>query len=188
MKFYLGGNDGKFSYTEYLKRVPEYDRGAFDLWPKTCKIVNARLKQDSYESPAAFFKEHGFCLLNSPTKVKDWNDDYDKKVCDITEIYNPECEAMLRNDVFPTADYGEIIDMHMLNIVLRRGRGTKRTGYIPVVHQDFGRGRDAFIHNLNAYGAKIQPDGKNGWPARFDREEVKNYMMLNFWRPTNMEK
>ena len=134
LKFYIGGNNGKWSYEEYLKNVPEYDRGAFDLWPKTCKIMNARLKQDSYESPAAFFKEHGFCLLKSETKVKEWNDDYDIKVNDITEIYNPEVEALLRNEVFPSKEFGEIINMHMLNIVLRRGRDTKRTGYIPVVH------------------------------------------------------
>lgn len=126
--------------------------------------------------------------MKSETKVKEWDDDYDNKVNDITEIYNPECEAMLRNDVFPTKEFGEIINMHMLNIVLRRGRGTKRTGYIPVVHQDFGRGREAFIYNLKAYGAKFGTDGKDGWPERFDKEEVKNYMMLNFWRPTNMDK
>ncbi len=44
LKFYIGGNDGKFRMDEYLKNVPEYDRGAFDLWPKQCKIMNARLK------------------------------------------------------------------------------------------------------------------------------------------------
>ena len=48
--------------------------GPFKSPPIT--IHDARALQDTYASPAAFFKEHGFCLLHHKTNVKEWNVDY----------------------------------------------------------------------------------------------------------------
>jgi hypothetical protein len=37
-------------------------------------MTDARPLQAAAESPSAFFKEHGFVLLNHKTNVKEWND------------------------------------------------------------------------------------------------------------------
>ena len=50
---------------------------------------NARLIQCEHEGTAAsFFDEHGFVLLDMPTEVKDWNEDYSKEDTDISRIYH----------------------------------------------------------------------------------------------------
>jgi len=64
-------------------------------------IYDARALQATYESPAAFWKDHGFCLLSHKTKVTEWNEDYTNLTSEITTIYKDEIEGLIRNDIFP---------------------------------------------------------------------------------------
>lgn len=95
MKMYLP-RDGGFNYREFVAKVPERDRNGYEMWPIKNQVFNARLVQDSYPSNAAFFKDFGFCLLKHQTKCKEWNDDRAILDSEISRIYNPECEALLR--------------------------------------------------------------------------------------------
>jgi hypothetical protein len=58
---------------------------------------DARALQATYESPGAFYKAHGFCLLQHKTNVKEWNIDYGNSDNDITKIYHAEIDALLKN-------------------------------------------------------------------------------------------
>ena len=58
--------------------------------------------------------------------------------------------------------------------------------YANGIHQDFGKGRSSYIDNLNAYAEESGYKAET-WEEKFDREEVQKFMMLCFWRPTNME-
>lgn len=70
-----------------------------------------------------FFKKYGFCLINSPTEVKDWNEDYFNPTTDISKHYHAEVTAMA-NKIYETdPDYDFYkIDMHFA--VLKRGPGS----------------------------------------------------------------
>jgi len=72
----------------------------FDENPKQT-IYDARALQATYESPAAFWKDHGFCLLSHKTKVTEWNEDYTNLTSEITTIYKDEIEGLIRNDIYP---------------------------------------------------------------------------------------
>ena len=63
------------------------------------KIYNARELQAKYDSPAEFFKTYGFCLMNSPTKVKHWNENYFNPFTDISKYYHKETRDNI-NKVF----------------------------------------------------------------------------------------
>ena len=69
----------------YIPSITNFDRElfnkykgnyqAFDQKPYMVKIHNARIDQKQATSPADFFKEHGFVLLENNTDVKVWNTD-----------------------------------------------------------------------------------------------------------------
>ena len=54
------------------------------------KVYNARELQAKYSSIREFFETYGFCLLDSPTKVKNWNENYFNPFTDITKFYHKE--------------------------------------------------------------------------------------------------
>jgi len=66
-----------------------------------CKIYNARELQAKAASVGEFFREHGFALIDSKTKVKEWNTDYFSVDNDITNFYHKEIEQIVRTQLYP---------------------------------------------------------------------------------------
>ena len=110
---------------------------AFEQKPYKVKIHNARIEQEQAASPADFFKEHGFVLLENNTNVKDWNTDETRKDTDITNIYHAEIEDLIRNQLFPSAEYNKVKKLTQPGHVLRRGKGQPVSAYANGIHQDY---------------------------------------------------
>ena len=94
------------------------------------KVYNARELQAKYNSPYEMFKTYGFCLLNSPTKVKNWNENYFNPFTDINKFYHQETKDNL-NKVFDIDNQKDIefFEVTQNNAVLRRGPGSKNNFY-----------------------------------------------------------
>ena len=100
---------------EFQKEGPIYDilksdgtlspeqEAKMDDWrgpPVDAKIYNARELQAAFEgTKAEFFNQHGFVLLDSETKVTEWNTSYTVTDSQITTKYAAEVEAHLRHDL-----------------------------------------------------------------------------------------
>ena len=80
-------------------------------------------------------------MLKHETKCKEWNDDVTILKNEITDIYNPECEALLREQLFTSEEFGQVVEFGKNNVIKRRGPGTKSNWYAKIIHQDFGKGR-----------------------------------------------
>jgi hypothetical protein len=80
------------------------------MYPDTQTIHDARALQATYESPGAFFKEFGFCLLQHKTNVKEWNTDYFSTDNDVINTYHGEIDELLRSQVYKN-DYDKILDI-----------------------------------------------------------------------------
>jgi len=138
------------------------------------RIADARALQAQAASEAAFFEEHGFVLLNAPTRVTDWGN-----AEQVAELYLPEVEAMIRDRLFP----GRKLLAHQPPNVMRRGEGTATPQYGLGVHSDHGTTADDFQHNVEAF---TSPEIGAQWRASFERGEVEGFVSLDFWRTTNM--
>ena len=138
------------------------------------RIADARALQAQAASEAAFFEEHGFVLLNAPTRVTDWGN-----AGQVAELYLPEVEAMIRDRLFP----GRKLLAHQPPNVMRRGEGTATPQYGLGVHSDHGTTADDFQHNVEAF---TSPEIGAQWRASFERGEVEGFVSLDFWRTTNM--
>ena len=111
---------------------------------------NARLIQCEHEGTAAsFFDEHGFVLLDMPTEVKDWNEDYSKEDTDISKIYHKEVEGAIRNRLFPNGT--DIAHIAQESAVLRRGPKSGNQFYASGVHEDYAMGIENFKEASSAY-------------------------------------
>lgn len=82
------------------------------------------------------FQKHGFCLLNSPTEVKFWNDDHYKSKTDIDLIYHKEIKDLIEKVIDPE----DIFTIWQNNAVVKRGPGSKNNNYLNGIHQDVGFG------------------------------------------------
>lgn len=164
-----------------MYEMPKADGKAIAKGKPLMKVLNGRVAQARAGSPAEFFKEHGFCLLNHKTEVKDWNDDYLKFVSDITNIYWKETEDLLKEQVFTGGEYGDVQQVHKYPVVLRRGKGQKVPVYANGIHQDFGTGTEGLFENLWANGGVkfIVDDVKK----KYDDPECKGMITVCFWRP-----
>ena len=138
------------------------------------RIENARLLQAGATSEADFLAEHGFVLLKAPTRVTDWSD-----ADQVASLYLPEVETMIRERLYP----GRPLMIRQPPGVMRRGEGTTTPQYGLGVHSDHGTSADDFQRNVEAF---TSPDIGAQWRAGFDREEVQEFVALDFWRPTNM--
>ena len=138
------------------------------------QIRDARALQAQATSEADFLAEHGFVLLDAPTRVTDWGNSEQ-----VAEYYLPEVEAMIRDRLFP----GRKLFVQQPPNVMRRGAGTSVPQYGLGVHSDHGTTADDFQRNVEAFtnaemGAK--------WRASFERETVEGFVSLDFWRTTGM--
>ena len=139
--------------------------------PPLSDIHDARPPQAAASSPAAFFDAHGFVLLDHKTQVADW-DNY-------KPIYETEIEALIRDVLLPGQG---LQTMPAAASLARRGRGTEN-GYAGGVHQDCGLGADDYEQLVGSFAG---PYVAQGWRKMYDQPHIEGFMMLDFWRPTNM--
>ncbi|MCY4093641.1 MAG: CmcJ/NvfI family oxidoreductase [Gammaproteobacteria bacterium] len=144
-----------------------------------------------------FFKKHGFVLLQHESKVQNWDSgafgatdaagdhsvdlNSDAAVNEVELHYLPEVDDIIRNILLPA----ERIEIDQPNMLLRRGENTPNPFFGLVVHNDYGRTADDYAENAMAFGNK---DHAYGWRNRFDRDEVRGHMMINFWRTVHMSR
>lgn len=138
------------------------------------RIRNGRDLQDGSRSEADFLAEHGFALLDAPTRVTDWGN-----AEQVAELYMPEVEALIRERLYP----GRKLIIRQPPNVMRRGEGTNVPQYGLGVHSDHGTSADDFQRNVEAFtNAEIGAQ----WRAWFERDEVEGFVSLDFWRTTGM--
>lgn len=70
--------------------------------------------------------------------MKDWNTDHAKTDTEITKIYHNEIDGLIRNELYPSAEYGDILKIDQMNAVLTRGKGQSVPFYGAGIHQDYG--------------------------------------------------
>lgn len=141
--------------------------------PQT-QIHDARALQAQATSEADFLAEHGFVLLDAPTRVTDWGN-----AEQVAELYLPEVEAMNRERLFP----GRKLRVQQPPNVMRRGAGTSMPQYGLGVHSDHGTTADDFQRNVEAF---TNAEMGAGWRAAFERDTVEGFLSLDFWRTTGM--
>ena len=151
----------------------------------TMKIYNARLLQDQCGSPAEFFQQYGFCLLNHKTEVQEWNTDYKNSDNDIVNIYQEEIKALIREQVFPPSSCSEeIADFKLENSVLTRGKDQSVSFYATAIHQDYGQGYEEYANNLYSFtGSKTLTEQ---YKEKYLDPEIKGHRVVCFWRPIKM--
>ena len=149
--------------------------------------------QGHFES--RFFKKHGFVCLQHESKVENWDSgalpatdavgdkskfvDESDAENEIETRYMAEVEDLIRNTLLP----GEKIEIQQPNQILRRGADTPNPFFGQVVHNDYGLTADDFEENNAAFGTD---ETAKAWRNHFDRDEVRGYMMINFWRTVHM--
>ena len=137
--------------------------------PPLTDIHDARPVQ-AEATPAGMFERYGFALLDHQTAVTDWD-------ADPAEAYLPEIEPLIAQRLLPGRRFR--VSFGSMN---RRGRGTPQ-GYAGGVHQDCGLTVDDYQQLVGAYAT---PEAAQGWRAVYDAPDVDGYMLIDFWRTTNM--
>lgn len=135
------------------------------------EVRDARPLQAAAASPAAFFERYGFVLLQHDTQVRDWDRD-------VQSVYAGEVETLIREQLLP----GRGVAMSPGASLARRGRGTDND-YAGGVHQDCGLSVEDYQQLVGAFASE---DAARGWRYGYDRDGVEGFMMLDFWRPTQM--
>lgn len=141
-----------------------------------------------------FFKQHGFVLLHHESKVQNWDsgafgatdavgDHSVTMEADVNEVelhYLPEVDDIIRNTLLPR----KRVEVDQPNMLLRRGDATPNPFFGLVVHNDYGMTADDYEENAMAFGNE---DHARGWRKRFERDDVRGFMMINFWRTVHMK-
>jgi len=152
------------------------------------RIHNARALQRAGTQADEFFREYGFVLLNHESKVRDWASDLRTQSVspDIADTYYAEVEELIRSRLLPDRDL-EIWHTG-LGLVpgessLRRGPGS-RNGYVPFVHADYGLTAEDYQDTAQLRSTEL---AARNWRLEYDREHVNGFMVIDFWRPVNMQ-
>jgi hypothetical protein len=144
------------------------------------QIEDARPVQAEAASDAAFFGEHGFVLLDHETAVGDWESNATPpESSEVARVYYPEIERLIRERLLPH----KRVEVRQSSPPLRRGRGTAMPQYANGVHSDYGVTPEDFEVSVEAYSTR---EAAQGWRRGYERDEVEAFMMIDFWRPTNM--
>lgn len=181
--------DGAYSLKglKEARNVPKEDwKSAMKVKPEM-KILNAREAQEQFKSKADFFKQFGFVCLKAETDVCYWNSDFTNDDNDITKYYHKEIEELISKELYPTKKHGKIHSFNHLNAVITRGNGYKIPGtkrmiphYGARIHQDYGRGAQEYLDNLEAFGAM---DTSKLFMDTYNDQKVKGCTVMNVWRP-----
>lgn len=144
------------------------------------RIEDARSLQAGAYSEAAFFGEHCFVLLSHETAVRDWEPGpASSENSDVVRVYYPEIEQLIRQRLLPH----DRVEVHQWSPPLRRGRDTSTPEYASAVHSDYGLTPDDFQVSVEAYADRRAAEA---WRRSYEREAVEAFMIIDFWRPTNM--
>ena len=148
-------------------------------------IHNARLMQAKSTDTHSFFEEHGFVLLQAPTRVNNWNQDHSRIDTDITNIYHSEVEALIREQLFPRGT--EFHSINQQHAVLRRGPNSQNNFYGSGVHQDYALTPGHFKDAIATYITDEQTTQETR--EQFDAKLAESCIvtMICFWRPIKME-
>lgn len=146
------------------------------------QIADARTLQAAAASEAEQFERRGFALLPHRTAVTDWDAAPGPALADseVARIYFPEIEALVRERLLP----GRPVMVQQFAPPLRRGRDTRMPAYGRGVHQDFGLTPDDYVESVEAY---TSPEVGLLWRDGWSREGVEGFMVIDFWRTTNMD-
>lgn len=163
-------------------------------------VSDARILQESENDlkpdfQSRFFAKHGFVLLSHESQVKNWdsgafgqsdtiqvgNRDAVQPTGEneVEKYYMHEVEELIRGVLLP----GRNLRINQPNMVLRRGTNTAHPFYGLGVHNDYGVTADDFESNTEAFGT---PEQAQLWREQYENDDVKAFMMINFWRPVHM--
>ncbi len=147
------------------------------------------------DSQSRFFAKHGFVLLAHESQVKNWdsgafgqsdtiqagNRDVGLPTGEneIEKYYMREVEDLIRTVLLP----GRNLWINQPNMVLRRGANTAHPYYGFGVHNDYGVTADDFKSNTEAFGT---PEQAQQWREQYENDDVRAFMIINFWRPVHM--
>jgi hypothetical protein len=146
----------------------------------TVEIGDARALQAAAASEAEQFARHGFALLSHRTAVTDWDVPPGVAPADseVGRVYYPEIETLVGR-LLP----GRKVMVRQFAPPLRRGRDTASPAYGSGVHQDFGLTVDDYAEALGCYAS---PEAVGYWRSGWARDGVEGFMVIDFWRTTNM--
>lgn len=139
-------------------------------------------QEDASFTEAGFFDEHSFVLLDHTSAVQNWDPDPEvaPEDTEISTIYYPEIATLIRERLLP----GHRLEIPPVPYLLRRGPETPNPFYGTVVHQDYGLSADDYEENIAAYGTD---EGAQAWRRQYDRDEVRGFLVINFWRTVYMD-
>ncbi|MAV24827.1 MAG: hypothetical protein CMQ05_01745 [Gammaproteobacteria bacterium] len=160
------------TYIDVEKPVDPINKGPTPL-------LDARLAQTG-RNTTDFFREKGFVLLPHHSEVMDWNGDYTSFDNDITRIYSREVAQLVHELLLPD----EKVEMQFPHMVLRRGPNTENPFYGQVIHQDFGLSAEHYRQTTSAYASD---EAAIDFIHRYRQDDVIGMMVLNFWRPLEMQ-
>ena len=134
-------------------------------------IRNGRPSEDEGLSEAERFARDGFVILPHATRVRDWD-------ADVEAIYLPEIDTIIRDRLYP----GVRVEVQQSPKILRRGRDMSNP-YAGGVHSDGPLTSAHYADNVAAFAG---PQAEHWWKAQYDRPDVRGFVQVDFWRPTNM--
>ncbi len=160
------------TYIDVMKPVDPINKGPTPLFDAR----EAQVDRD----PTDFFHEKGFVLLPHQSKVKDWNTDYTSFDNDITRIYTRELTPLVNDVLLPERK----VEIQFPNMIMRRGPNTENPFYGQVVHQDFGLSAEHYRQTTRAFANE---ETASAFIHRYREDDVIGMMVLNFWRPLEMD-
>ncbi len=145
-------------------------------------IHDARAMQAAAASEESFFAQHGFVLLQHRSAMTDWGPDpiAPNTQNQIATTYLPEVEALIRDRLLP----GRRLEIQQNPGLVRRGVGTPNPQYGNGVHQDLGLTPGDYQEGIEAFSS---PEVGQSWRDRYEQDDVEGFVMINFWRTTNMD-
>ncbi|MCY3884562.1 MAG: CmcJ/NvfI family oxidoreductase [Gammaproteobacteria bacterium] len=168
--------------------------------PVKSTVYDARELQESendFDSnfESSFFDKHGFVLLPHESQVSNWDSGAygqtdsipveDRNIAlatgenEIEKYYMTEVEGLISTVLLP----GKNLSIDQPNMLLRRGENTAHPYYGLGVHNDYGVTADDFQENMEAFST---PEAAERWRAQYEDENVREFMVINFWRPVHM--
>ena len=182
--------------------TPTHTKGVY--LPDSAPSVGVRdgraLQESEFDGSGDFYsrflKKHGFVLVPHQSKVENWDSgalpptdgiqnignrhvevDFDEN--EVETRYMQEVDDIIRNQLLP----GQKLEIQQPNMLLRRGHNTANPFFGSVVHNDYGLTADDYEENTAAFASEEQ--GKV-WRDRYECDDVRGYMVINFWRTVHM--
>ena len=143
------------------------------------QVYDARVSQEMVKDEAEMFEECGFALTRHETNCMPWQAEQHSEVYrNACNEYINELEAIVSQRLLP----GAKLELFRADPMLRRGLGSQ-FDYTRGVHQDVGASIPDYVQNLKTIYSKEIADA---WQARYAKADVLNYIVINFWRTTEM--